>query len=120
MLESKNKLFKIAIPFFSFYILSIVSIITYGSIIKTHREIEEYKQLTSWYENLDAKTQYTKNFEFFVKQAQKKLKNDYKSNFQNPEGKRLPANIKEKIIVDQNAPNEGSVKWKIGKTGESV
>ncbi len=37
MLELKNKLFKITIPFLSFYIFSVLSIITCGYIVKIHK-----------------------------------------------------------------------------------
>jgi hypothetical protein len=120
MLNVKNKLFKIAIPFFSFYIVSIVIVISVAYFIKNQKEVEEYKQLTLWYENLDIETQYINNFKSFVESSQKKLTKDYDSFFKNPERRRLPADIKEKIIVGQNTPTQGSIKWKIGKTGESV
>ncbi|WP_392532785.1 hypothetical protein [Nostoc sp. C117] len=128
MLNLKNKLFRIAIPFFSFYIVSVMIIISFGSIVKNNREIEEYKQLTLWYENLDTQddtnrdreNQNLHNLYSFIDEAQKKLKGDYRSYFQKPERQKLPADIKEKMISGQNSPKQGSVTWKIEKTGESV
>ncbi|QMS91605.1 hypothetical protein HUN01_29880 [Nostoc edaphicum CCNP1411] len=119
MLELKNKLFKITIPFLSFYIFSVVSIITGGYIVKIHREIEEYKQIGLWYENLDIGTQYTNNISNFVKDVKDKLKENAQD-FKNPESKKLSQGIEKQISFDQNFPNEGSVKWKIGKTKEAV
>ncbi|MUG96417.1 hypothetical protein F7734_30350 [Scytonema sp. UIC 10036] len=128
MLHLKNKFLKIAIPFFSLYIVSIVILVSFGYIVKNYREIEEYKLLTLWYENLDPQeeqnpnreTQDTNNFSSFIKKAQHKLKEDYQTYFKKPESKKLPSDIKEKIILGQNSPKQGSVQWKIEKTGETV
>ncbi|MGI2906867.1 hypothetical protein [Tolypothrix sp. VBCCA 56010] len=76
MLQPRNNLFKIAIPFFSLYIASILIIIIFGYIIKNQKQKEEYekenKQLISWYQNLD-ETKNSSNFPSFIKQAQKKI-----------------------------------------------
>ncbi|NEO20332.1 MULTISPECIES: hypothetical protein [unclassified Moorena] len=102
------------------YIVSMVLIISFGYVVKNNREIEKYKQLTVWYENLDLEVESTKIFADFVGKTQDKLKEDYKSYFQRSGILNVPGNITKKIIVDNLSPNEGSVPWKIIKTSESI
>ncbi|MEH2111265.1 hypothetical protein [Nostoc sp.] len=120
MLKSKNKLFKIARPFLSCYVFSVFIILSGGYIVKIQREIEEYKQIDLWYENMEVKTKYTNNILNFLKDVKTKLKRDAED-LTKTESKKLNERIKEKIRSDDNFPDEGSVhQWKIGKTGEEV
>jgi hypothetical protein len=124
MFKSKKKLFQVAIPFSFFYITSILVVIFVGYIVKNDREIEPYKQLTLWYEKFDENGKEgghtSEILSEFVNRIQDNLKNEYQSYFKTPERKLLPLNVKQKIIIDNNSPVQGSVTWTIGKTGESL
>lgn len=126
MIQSKNNFSQLKNFFLSYtfsisYIISILFIIIFGYFVRNYKQIEEYKQLTFWYENLDGEIQHTTIFSDFVKEARNKLTEDYDKYFKNPEDIIIPGNITEKIIVNNKTPSEGKpVKWKIGKTGYSV
>lgn len=120
MLKSNNKSFKI-VPynFFISYILSIVLIIIFGYFFAKNREIESYKQLTFWYEDLNTETQHKEIFSDFITKAQEKITENYNLYFRNLTTP--PTDIKNKIIVEKSLPTtEKSTRWRIGKTRKSV
>ncbi|NEQ81774.1 MAG: hypothetical protein F6K26_16430, partial [Moorea sp. SIO2I5] len=105
------------------YIVSMVLIISFGYVVKNNREIEKYKQLTVWYENLDLEVESTKIFADFVGKTQDKLQEYYEKYFKY-ENLILSHDIEYKIIIDQKIPklpkDKHYVTWEIGKTGEYV
>ncbi|AOW98762.1 hypothetical protein BJP34_04230 [Moorena producens PAL-8-15-08-1] len=104
--------------FFISYIVSMVLIIFFGYVIKNHQEIEKYKQITVWYEDLDLEVESTKTFADFVEKAQNNLQKIYKKDFKNYNLNVSP-DLEEKIIIDNKRPKSSKdknyVTWKIEK-----
>ena len=123
MQKMKQSLLSISIrSFVFFYVVSAIVIILAGFFIKNHREIEEYKQVVLWYENLSGdnpdseKSENLKKFENFlkIKDIYQKLSSDY-SNFNII----IPKGTADRIKSEE-APEEGNTAtWAIGKTKEN-
>ncbi|MBK1990642.1 hypothetical protein A0J48_024490, partial [Sphaerospermopsis aphanizomenoides BCCUSP55] len=90
--------------------------------MKNHREIEEYKQVVLWYENLSGdnpdseKSKNLKKFENFlkIKDIYEKLSSDY-SNF----NRIIPKGTADKIKSGEGPEEGNTVTWAIGKTKEN-
>ena len=119
----KQSLLSISIrSFVFFHVVSAIVIILAGFFIKNHREIEEYKQVVLWYENLSGdnpdseKSENLKKFENFlkIKDIYQRLSSDY-SNFNII----IPRGTADRIKSEE-APEEGNTAtWAIGKTKEN-
>jgi hypothetical protein len=126
MQKFKNQLSRIDIRNFPlFYIGAVVIIMLSGYLVRNYREIEEYKKLTLWYENLEPDNKYQSSGELseFIQEAQKKLESDFISTLSNP-NKRITNDIDKKIIFsNQELPKDTQdkyVTWNIEKTGETL
>ncbi|NEP77307.1 MAG: hypothetical protein F6K39_03450 [Okeania sp. SIO3B3] len=126
MFKPENNLsrFKRALLSYTFLVSLIVSIpitIGLGYLVKSNRDIKEYKQSILWYENLNEETKYTKVFSDFVKEVQKQLTENYNSNFNNAINDKDSARYISSIIVEDTASLEKFlVPWQIEKTGEFI
>ena len=110
--------YTLSYKFFISYIVSMVLIISFGYFFKNHQEIEKYKQITVWYEDLDLEVESTKTFADFIEKAQNNLQKIYKKDFKNYNLNVSP-DIEEKIIIDNKRPKSSKdknyVTWKIEK-----
>lgn len=121
MQQFRKKLSKFDIRYFPFfYIWAVVIIIVSGYLVRNYREIEEYKQLTLWYENLEPSNLPPGKLSEFVTKAKEKLEDRVISNLKSSNTQKVPNDVNKKIISGQNLPQGDSVQWKIGKTKESL
>ncbi|NEO70286.1 hypothetical protein [Moorena sp. SIO3H5] len=103
-----------------------VLIISFGYVVKNHLEIEKYKQINFWYEDLDLKVDSkkvdsTKVFSDFIEQTQENLKKYYNKYYRKSKNRRVIRGIEHKIIVDNRyVPNEEYIPWKILKTDDML
>lgn len=101
-------------------------IISFGYVIKNHLEIEKYKQINFWYEDLDlrvdsTKIDSTKVFSDFIEQTQENLQKYYNKYYRKSKNQRVIRRIEHKIIVDDRyLPDEEYVPWKILKTDDML
>jgi len=125
MQKIKHRLPKISIrSFVFFYVISATAIILAGFFIRNHKEIEEYKQVVLWYENLSGDNPESENsknlkkFENFlkIKDIYKQLSSDYSKN----SNRKIPINIDNKIKFTEAPESGNTVIWKIGKTEDRL
>ncbi|MBO1049271.1 MAG: hypothetical protein HEQ10_16760 [Dolichospermum sp. DEX182a] len=125
MQKIKHRLPKISIrSFVFFYVISATAIILAGFFIRNHKEIEEYKQVVLWYENLSGDNPESENsknlkkFENFlkIKDIYKQLSSDYPKN----SNRKIPINIDNKIKFTEAPESGNTVIWKIGKTEDRL
>ena len=125
MQKMKQSLLNISIrSFVFFHVVSAIVIILAGFFIRNHKEIEEYKQVVLWYENLSGDNPESENsknlkkFENFlkIKDIYEQLSSDYSKN----SNRRIPINIDNKIKFTEAPENGNAVIWKIGKTEDRL